>query len=86
MGRGPDPALKPLLRFSPLTGRVMLLTRYTVKDTHIVAHTKYDVTDEYAALPHRRIRRRASPTVGSGQSDAAEHSPQDVSGPNGGAA
>jgi hypothetical protein len=50
--------MTPLLRFGELSGRVLLITRYTVKATHIIAHTKYDVTDEYRALPHRRITRR----------------------------
>ena len=46
-----------MLRFSTLSGRVYLVTRYVVKGNAVVASRKYDVTEEYLALPHRSIAR-----------------------------
>jgi hypothetical protein len=44
---------KPRLMRSPLTHRVYVVTRYRVVDEArdlIEAHTKYDVTEDYARL------------------------------------
>ena len=52
MGRRKKP---PLLRRSPLTGQVYIITRYTEKTSndakpYIVAQEKWDVTSEYEML------------------------------------
>lgn len=38
--------MKPIILKSPLSERWYIATRYTVKDTHVAAHTKYDCTEE----------------------------------------
>lgn len=40
----------PLLRYSPFGGSVYIVTRYTIKDKHIIAHEKYDATDDFKAV------------------------------------
>lgn len=40
----------PLIRHSGLTGNRYIVTRYTMKDTHVVAHTKYDCTEQVEAI------------------------------------
>lgn len=37
--------MTPIILKSPLSNRYYLATRYTVHDTHITAHTKYDCTE-----------------------------------------
>lgn len=47
----------PLLRHSILTDQVYVVTRYTKKESHIVAHEKWDVTEEFNALCDNYIKK-----------------------------
>lgn len=44
----------PRLLESTLTGQVYVVTRYTVKETHLLAHTKYDVTEDFERIVANR--------------------------------
>ena len=52
--------VRPLLRVSGLSGNVYLITRYRERGDHILATTKYDVTDEFVAAmgEWRRLKHR----------------------------
>lgn len=54
--------MSPRLVFSELTGRVLVITRYTDNGRYIVARDKryvHDVTDDFVALRRKRIKVRA---------------------------
>ena len=57
--------MKPRLVFSDLGGRVYVVTRYREEPNGvIVASTKYDVTEDFAALMERRdVRQRVRHTA-----------------------
>ena len=51
---------RPLLRCGPLSGEVIIVTRYTDKGKYIIAHEKYQVPDaefEEAIRAYRKHKR-----------------------------
>jgi hypothetical protein len=47
----------PILTEGPLTGKVYIVTRYTITDPekgHYTAHEKFDVSDQFEALALKR--------------------------------
>jgi hypothetical protein len=50
----------PLIRYDSLAGEWVVLTRYTNKGTHIMAHTgyKYDVTEQIDAIAMPIVEQR----------------------------
>lgn len=42
--------MAPRIMRSPLTGNWYVVTKYTQHETHITAHTKYDVTDQMMTI------------------------------------
>lgn len=70
--------MTPLLRVSGLSGRVMLLTRYRVRENHVLAITKHDVTDEFVAACEewRKLKRRQRAAAArSARSESASDAP-----------
>jgi hypothetical protein len=51
--------LPPILGHSALTGRVWIVTRYTVApDGTVIAHTKHDVTEQFDRIAELRAAAR----------------------------
>ena len=52
----------PRLLESTLTGQVYVVTRYTVKDGYLVAHTKHEVTDDFERIIANRVADKPTDT------------------------
>lgn len=48
----------PRILYSPLSNRYFIVTRYTEKETHIIAHTKYDCTEQIDAITASLVEQR----------------------------
>jgi len=62
--------VKPRLLYSRLGRRIYVVTRYTIQGRILIAHRKYDVTEDFKTLRRQRVRLAEAPSGATGRREA----------------